>query len=205
MIRKMNRLTSLYGMVLLLTWSAAAAAAESAPVGEETIVQARSIKDLRKDVKKAEDRFRSLYNDLNQDPQQHILCKEDDSATGTRFKKRTCATAAMHAANADGITESMAQMQLDSGVAQQSSAAGAVGAAGPLEGTAATNNSARNAVGQLPLESPLNLQVQRDAFQKNVDKLIAEHPDLRKRYEEYLQARQQLAAAEARSPHPPGS
>lgn len=190
---------------LVMTCSAALSAAEPSPVGEETIVQARSIKDLRKDAKKAEERFRSLYNDLNQDPRQHILCKDDDSATGTRFKKRTCTTAAMHSAIADEVTESLSQMQLDSGVAQQSAAAAGAVNAGPLQGTAATNNSATNAAGQLPLQGPLNLRPQQDAFQKNVEKLLAQHPDLRKRYDEYLQARQQLAAAEARSQNSPGS
>jgi hypothetical protein len=149
-------------------------------------------------VKKAEERFRSLYNDLNEDSQQRITCREDDSATGTRFRKRSCTTAAMHAATADEMGESLSTMQLNSALVQQSDAVGSLeGAAGTLEGAAATNNTARTAVGQLPLESPLNLQAQKDAFQKNVEKLIAKHPELRQRYEEYVQARQRLDAAES--------
>jgi hypothetical protein len=183
---------------LVLGFSAILPAGEPAPELDTTVVQGKSLKDLRKDVKKTEDRFRSLYNDLNEDSQQRITCKDDDAATGTRFKKKSCTTVAMHAATAVEMSDSLSTMQSNSALLQQADPI-APGAAGPLEGTAATSSAARAAVGQLPLKSATSLQAQRDAFQKNVEKLIAQHPELQLRYDEYVQARQRLAIAEGPS------
>lgn len=174
-----------------------ALAAGPAPVaGSEAAAPERPLKELRKDLKKTEDRFRSLYNELNRDSAQRIQCT-DDASTGSRFKKRSCTTAAMQAATADQMRESLAAMSLDGDMARQSAAGGALEATGPVVASPQVNVPRTQTQG-----SVVNVNPQRDAFEQNVQKLMAEHPQLRQRYEEYMLARQRLDAAEGRGVTP---
>lgn len=191
-------LTAVIGWMTVTAFGASVAAEAAGPEFETTVVEGKSLKELRKDVKKAEDRFRKTYNDLNQDSQQRISC-EDDAATGTRFKKRTCTTQAMHAATSDQITQSLSSMQLNASVAGQTPEAAALEAGGSIVDQTAM---ASRAGGEPTQFSSISLQAERDAFEKNVQKLMAEHPELRKRYDEYVQARARLDAAESRASKP---
>jgi len=172
------------------------AAEPAAPTMETTVVQGKSLKDLRKDLKKAEDRFRSLYNDLNQDSSQRVECKEEAS-TGSRFTKRTCGTQAMNAATAEQVRQSLAEMSFGAGQAQ--AAGGAVGSGPAIAAVGSTR-----AVGDSNSGGPVNLVSERDAFQKNMEKLLAENPELRQRLHEYVEAKARLAAAEGRGGKPEG-
>lgn len=193
MIRTICRVAGL--TVLGLVAVPVALAAGPAPAtGDTVVVQGKSLKELRKDLKKAEDRFRALYNDLNQDSMQRINCT-DDASTGTRFKKRSCSTTAMQKATADEMRESLAAMNMDGDIARQSAAGGALEASGPIAASTPLNVPSTQAQGGV-----VNVDPQKDAFQKNVEKLMAEHPELRQRYDEYLLARQRLDAAERRGP-----
>jgi hypothetical protein len=186
-----------WGFVVLAISPAAVLAADPpAPPMETTIVQGKSLKELRKDLKKAEDRVRDLYNELNQDSSQRVECREEAS-TGSRFTKRTCGTKAMSASTAEQVRQSLAEMSFSAG--QASAAGGAVGS-GP---SAAAAGSTR-VVGEAS-SGPVNLGNEQNAFQKNMEKLLVEHPELRQRLREYVEAKARLEAAEGKGgTRPPG-
>lgn len=174
----------------------ATAADPASPTMETTVVQGKSLKDLRKDLKKAEDRFRSLYNELNQDASQRVECKEEAS-TGSRFTKRSCSTQGMNAATAEQVRQSLAEMSF--GASQASAAGGAVGS-----GPAAAAPGTTRVVGEANSSGPVNVSSERDAFQKNMEKLLTDHPELRQRLRDYVQAKARVEAAEGRSSKPEG-
>ena len=184
-------------VVLAIAPGAILAADAPAPTMETTIVQGKSLKDLRKDLKKAEDRVRDLYNELNQDSSQRVECREEAS-TGSRFKKRSCGTQAMSATTAEQVRQSLAEMSFSAG--QASAAGGAVGS-GP---SSAAVGSTR-VVGEASSTGPVNLGSEQDAFKKNMEKLLVEHPELRQRLREYVEAKARLEAAEGKdAAKPPG-
>jgi hypothetical protein len=176
--------------------AASFAADAPAPTMETTVVQGKSLKELRKDLKKAEDRVRDLYNELNQDSTQRVECREEAS-TGSRFTKRTCGTQAMSASTAEQVRQSLAEMSFRAG--QASAAGGAVGSAP----SAAAVGSTR-VVGEAN-SGPVNVDSEQSAFQKNMEKLLVEHPELRQRLREYVEAKARLDAAEGKAGNkPPG-
>lgn len=174
--------------------SAAFAAPEPAsPVGsQDVVVQGKSLNELRSDARKAERRFHSLYDQLNQDVQQQVSC-EDDAATGTRFKKRKCTTRAADNATAQAAQDYVGTADLNtSSTSTRTGRTAAADAAGPADKVASAPERYVAKVDSVDLKNP------QDSYRRNLEKLMNEHPELRKRYEEYAQAQAQLQAAEGK-------
>jgi hypothetical protein len=144
----------------------AVVAGEAAPQGAAA-TSTVELRDLRKSLSKAEERFFALYNRFNRNADQQMSCK-DDAPTGSRLSKRSCSTRAQAKAN-----EEMARNYM--------SAAAGIGA---------DQGQQASAEGKVPPE--------RLEFQKNLQKLLDENPELRQSFEEYLSARQQYQQAGGR-------
>jgi hypothetical protein len=167
-------------------------AAESGTSGnsQDVVVQGKSLNELRSNVKKADQRFRSLYARLNRDVQQQISCK-DDAATGTRFKKRKCTTRAAQNATAQAAQDYVSTADLNtSTTSTQTGRTAATDVAGPADRPASVPERYVAGVSSVDLKNP------QDSYRRNLEKLMNENPELRQRYEEYVQARAQLDAAE---------
>jgi hypothetical protein len=171
--------------------SAAVAASDPKPATEsqDVVVQGKSLRDLRADVKNTERRFRSLYDRLNQDIEQQVSC-QDDAATGTRFKKRTCTTRAAQNAAAEAAQGYAATAQLDAAVSTQTSRGAESDSAGP---NVPASKVTERYVADLHSVDPNDPQ---EAYRRNLEKLMNENPELRKRFEEYAQAMARLQEAE---------
>jgi hypothetical protein len=174
--------------VLFGSWAASAPAISGE---QDVVVQGKALRDLRTDVKKAERRFRSLYDELNQDVQQQVSC-QDDAATGTRFKKRTCTTRAAANATAQAAQDYVATADLDTAVATQTSRTIESDQAAPASPSASVPER------YVATLAGVDLGGQGNAYQRNLEKLMRESPELRKRFEEYVQARARLDAAESK-------
>jgi hypothetical protein len=154
------------------------------------VVQGKSVSELRSEARKAERRFHSLYEQLNQDVQQQVSC-EDDAATGTRFKKRKCTTRAAENATAQAAQEFVGTADLNtSTTSTQTGRTPSTDAASPADRVASTPERYVAKLDSVDLKNP------QDAYRRNLEKLMNEHPDLRKRYEEYVRTQAQLQAAE---------
>jgi hypothetical protein len=174
-----------------LAFSAARAVEAPAPtLTPDVVVEGKSIRELRADVKKTERRFQSLYGKYNQNTQQRISC-DDDAATGTRFTKRKCTTRAAENATAQAAQDFVATADLNTSTTTTQTGL-PVGAtrASPAEPVA---NAPQRYVAEV---SSVDLKDPRDTYRQNLEKLMAAHPDLRKAFEEYAQARAALQAAE---------
>jgi hypothetical protein len=170
-------------------------AAQEPATGEsqDVLVQGKSLRDLRSDVKKAERRFRSLYDQLNEDVQQQVSC-EDDAATGTRFKKHSCTTRAAANATAQAAADYVATADLNSSVTTQTGRTLESDTAGPAVPEAKVPERYIAAL------AGVDLKDRQGGYRGNLEKLMSSHPELRKRFEEYVQARARLEAAESKSP-----
>lgn len=169
-------------------WATEAAAATQT---QDVVVEGKSLRELRANVKKTERRFQSLYGRLNQNTQQQLSCT-DDADTGTRFKKRRCVTRATENATAQAAQDYAATSDLNSSMTSTQTGM-PVGAtrSGPAEPVASAPERYVAVVSGVDLKDP------RDSYQQNLEKLMNAHPDLRKAYEDYAQARMALQAAES--------
>jgi hypothetical protein len=179
-------------------WLSAALAAEpgaspgaAASESQDVVVEGKSLSELRSDVKKTERRFRVLYERFNEDVDQQVSCA-DSAATGTRFTKRSCTTRAAANATSEAAQDYAATSELNTATTGQMDRTITSDAAGP---TLPVAKSPERYVAEV---ASVDLKNQGDAYSRNLAKLMSSHPELRKRYEEYSQARLRLEAAERR-------
>lgn len=151
----------------------------------------KSVRQLRSDLRKAERRFQQLYDKLNDAGDQDMQCA-DSAPTGTRFAKRSCTTRASQEATSRAAQDYLDQVGLDAAEARQSDRTAATEGGGPT-GNASQTTDRRS----LDLAS-VDLNEQQQAYRQNVARLMAEHPELRERADEYAAARLRLEAAEKR-------
>src|SRR5690606_15890296 len=135
-------------------------------------------------------------NELNQDPNQRIVC-ENSAATGTRVTRPSCMTKAGQDARAReaadclpaaGLAGSL-ERGLDGGAAE----AGPVGQA--LRAGAPSTEAPRR---DRPGHTNRSVEVGRDAYNANMERLLFEHPELFQAYDEYVEARRRFEAAQRR-------
>jgi hypothetical protein len=151
----------------LCTFALHATFAGEAPSPGAAVTSPAQLRDLRKSMSKAQERFLALYNKVNRSADQEMSCK-DSAPTGSRLSKRSCSTRAEARANEELARNYMAAASgIGADQGQQASAEGKV--------------------------APETL-----AFQKNLQKLLDENPELRRSFEEYLAARQQYQQAGGR-------
>ena len=175
-----------------LVCSAAWAADTPAPtLTQDVVVEGKSLRELRADVKKTERRFQSLYGKFNQNTQQRISC-EDDAATGTRFTKRKCTTRAAENATAQAAQDYVGTADLNTSTTTTQTGL-PVGAtrSSPAEQMPTAPERYVAQVSGVDLKDP------RDSYRQNLEKLMNAHPELRKAFEEYAQAQAALQAAES--------
>jgi hypothetical protein len=164
----------------------------------EAVVEGRSLRELRRDLRKAEERYHALYNKLNPDREQRIAC-EDSASTGTRLAKRSCSTEGARAVAARDAMDYQSAMDQSAGLAAQSGSSSAA-EAGPMGSVAEAA-----APGFAPTDTDYavgrrgdEVDAQREAYRRNLEKLLAEHPDLRQALDEYNAAYQRHEAARKR-------
>lgn len=176
----------------------ASAPADAATPLPQVVVEGKSERELRRDLRKAEERYNALYNKLNPDRDQRVTC-EDSANTGTRLARRSCSTEGARAVSARDAMDYQSALDQSAGLASQSGDAPAA-EAGPLgtvadaaaPGFAPTDTS--YAVGRQGAE----MEAQREAYRRNLEKLLAEHPELRKALDEYNEAYRRHEAARKR-------
>lgn len=162
----------------------------------EAPIENRSLRELRRDMRRAQERFTDLYNTLNQDRDQQIVC-DDSAATGTRLTRRTCMTRAQQEARAREAVDYLAAADLaasidagvDGGAAEPGPVAQSVRASTPNLET-----PRRYIIGQADTSD----ETDRDAYNANMERLVFRHPELSEAYEEYLEARRRFEAAQRR-------
>ncbi len=180
-------------------WAGLAAGQTPAIPGQavaEAPAENRSLRQLRRDVRRAQERFTDLYNSLNHDPNQQIVC-DDSAATGTRLTRRSCTTRALQEARArDAVDFLTAASLADSLEAGRNGAAAELGPIGQsLRASRPDPESPRRYIveqANTPVESS------RDAYNANMEKLLFQHPELHDAYVEYLEVRRHLEAAQRR-------
>lgn len=177
-----------FGSIMLPAF--AAQEAPSTTQNPDVVVQGKTLRDLRAEVKKTERRFRSLYDRLNTDVEQQVSC-EDDAATGTRFKKHTCTTRAAENAASEAAQGFAATAELNSAVGTQTSRGAEADTAGPSVPTSKVTERYVAGMNSVDTNNP------QDAYRRNLEKLMNENPELRKRFEEYALALARLQAAES--------
>jgi hypothetical protein len=178
------------GITLTSAWAAEAPASGNT---QDVIVEGKSLRELRTDVRKTERRFQSLYARLNQNPQQQISCTED-AATGSRFTKRKCTTRAAENATAQAAQDYVATSDLNASttMTQTGLPAGATRAS-PAEPAPSTPERYVAAISSVDLKDP------RDSYRENLEKLMTAHPELRTAFDDYARAKAALQAAESGS------
>ena len=77
----------------------------------EAPVETKSLRELRRDMRRAQERFTDLYNTLNQDRDQQIVC-DNSAATGTRLTRPNCMTRAEQEARARDAVDYLAAADL---------------------------------------------------------------------------------------------
>lgn len=206
--------------------------AAEAPV-DQVVVEAEraNLVKLAKDVQLAEERFYARYNELNTKKKYAVRCS-DEASTGTRFKKKTCkpvyeteAQAAQgrefilglgRGASAGSASGGAVASSGVMGVGGSSGGAG-VGAGTGLQTGAQATSTAGNApsLGGTTTEAFVEVDSGRPDFQKNVievaskspelTKLLQEHAEARKRYDDLynkVNGRATDAAAPPQAPNP---
>lgn len=177
--------------------AAAQGAAVTATVG---------LRDLRKSMSKAEDRFLALYNKLNRNVDQQVSCS-DSAPTGSRLSKRSCSTRAQTRANEEMARNYMAAAADISANQAQSNAARNEASALAQTGAPLTDAQSSALSGAQAPDSNVDVRSAEAAgkvaqeklnFEQNLQKLLDANPELRQRYEEYLSARQQYQLAGGR-------
>lgn len=178
-------------------WVGPAASQEPAIPGQTLAeVEGRSMRELRRDMRRAQERFTDLYNTLNQDRDQQIVCN-DSAATGTRLTRRNCMTRAQQEARARDAVDFLAAADLAAGVE-----AGLDGGAADL-GPVGQSVRASSPVSETPRryitgQANTPVETSRDAYNANMERLLFEHAELYQAYEEYVEARRRFEAAQRR-------
>jgi hypothetical protein len=172
----------------------AVAIAEEAAVAPQSgttspaVAETRSVSQLRKDMRKAQDRFITLYNKLNLRREEHVTCTQA-ADTGSRLTKRSCSTEGERDAAAQEALTYMATASDSAALAGQAANADA----SPIDSAAA------GAAGQVSTDTDIvaggGSQVRGDISRRNLEKLLAEHADLRQAAQEYTAASQRYEAA----------
>jgi hypothetical protein len=184
-------------LVLCASGAAATAALAQQPASaseaarQEASPPARSLRELRKDVRKAEERFQALYNKLNPEREQQVVC-EDSSSLGTRLSKHSCTTEGARSAAAQDVADYMSAVNRG---AAQSGQEGGNGSPAELAAAAAAPGVATSDTEIAVIGGAAGTDEHRTAFRRNLDKLLAEHADLRQALGEYVTAQQRYAAA----------
>ncbi|HTP38562.1 MAG TPA: hypothetical protein VMI92_03195 [Steroidobacteraceae bacterium] len=183
----------------------ALAADEPAPPGQ-TVVKTAGLGELRKAMNKAQDRFLDLYNKVNRNAEQRLSCS-DDAPTGTRLTQRQCSTRAEtreteeQARNFLGAvaTINADEAQRNTTVEQATNKAQAGAPLTSEETAALAGNQAPVAdVDTRSGEAAGKVSEQAHEFAENLQKLLDGNPELRRRYEEFLAARQHYQEAGGR-------
>jgi hypothetical protein len=164
------------------------------------------LRDLRKSLSNAEEKFLALYNKLNRNVDQQVSCS-DSAPTGSRLSKRTCSTRAQTRANEDlardyvnaaaGISANQSQtsaVQSEASTVAQAGTPLTTAQSAALTGTLAPDSN----VGVRSGEAAGKVAQETLEFEKNLQKLLDANPELRQRYEEFLAARQQYQQAGGR-------
>lgn len=179
----------------------AVAAGEGATADQPT--KTVSLRELRKEMDKAQKRFLTLYNKVNRDSDQQLSCG-DSAPTGTRLTQHSCSTRAQTRASEEMARNYLGAM--DTIAADQSQRAAVVAAASDKAqagGTLSGEESAALAGAQNP-DSAIDTKSGEAAgkisqraleFEKNLQELFDKHPDLRQRYDEFMAARQRYQEA----------
>ncbi len=173
----------------------------------EAQTEDQSMGELRAAVSKAEKKFLALYNKVNRDGKLSVVCRET-ATTGTKLSSRSCRSRAEEMAIAEqarGYLEAVdMNASLTSTADTNASAASAASSAAGGPTAAATATAAPASTGSAASTGPSGAEVSdslRDSkseFDRNLEELMAEHPDLRKLMEDYVQARKRLEARRAR-------
>lgn len=164
--------------------------------GAEVTAETKSMRELRRDARRAQERFMELYNRLNQDRDQQIVCDESP-ATGTRLVRRSCMTRAQQEALARDAVDYLAASDLAASIdIGLNGSPGELGPVGQAVQAGAPNPETprRYMTGQ----APPTVDTSVDAYSTNMERLLSEHPELKQAYDEYLEARRRLEAAERR-------
>lgn len=183
------------GLVCSVVLSGAFAAQDLAATGnsQDVVVQAKPLRELRADARKAQRRFETLYQQLNQDADQQLSCQET-ATTGSRFTKHTCSTRAAETAKSLATQDYVGSADLNASVKGQPGAR--TETSGPVE--AATGATAPTAMSERYASDrkAVDLTGYQSAYWKNLQKLMAQNPELQKRFDEYAQTKALLDAAQ---------
>jgi sulfite reductase alpha subunit-like flavoprotein len=180
--------------------------AGEAAASDQPAAKSESLRDLRKAMDKAQDRFLSLYNRVNRDTDQRLSCS-DSAPTGSRLTQRSCSTRAQTRAQEELARNYLGAMDnISSDQSQRAANAAAASDAAQTRSTMTSEQSAALAGAQSP-DSDVNLKggeaagkISQEAleFEQNLQKLFEKHPDLKQRYDEFLTARQRYLDAGGR-------
>lgn len=180
-------------------WAGAAAGQEVSASGQaraEAPVENKSLRELRRDMRRAQDRFTDLYNSLNQDRDQEVVC-ENSAATGTRLTRPTCMTRAEQEARARDAVDYLAAADLAASV--DAGLDGGAAESGPVgQSLRASNPNPETPRRYMTGQADPSSAVSRDAYNANMERLLSEHPELYQAYEEYVEARRRFEAAQRR-------
>lgn len=195
----MIRLPGLIACACGALWAGLAAGQEVNVPGQtraEVSVENRSLRELRRDMRRAQDRFTELYNRLNQDRDQEIVCN-DEAATGTRLTRPNCMTRAQQEARAreaaDYLTAADLAGSLDAGLDGGAAESGPVG-----QSVRASNPNPETPRRYMTGQADPSVDTSRDAYNANMERLLSEHPELYQAYQEYVEARRRFEAAQRR-------
>jgi hypothetical protein len=158
-----------------------------------------SDRELRSAMNRAEKRFFDLYNQVNDDARHEMNCGNEDR-TGSRLRKsRTCRTQGEADISADAAKEYLRGLDLaaevDTGAVRGQPQMGMNrDAGGPVAQRSAAESAGSGYADQASDDAGSRIQAQRAAFDKHLDGLIAKHPELKQRLDEYLLAKARYEA-----------
>ncbi|HXC59142.1 MAG TPA: hypothetical protein VN645_07480 [Steroidobacteraceae bacterium] len=183
------------GLVCGLVLSGAFAAQDPAATvnSQDVVVQAKPLRELRADARKAQRRFETLYGQLNQDADQQMSC-QDSAATGSRFTKRTCTTRAAETAKSLATQDYVGSADLNASVKGQPGAR--TETSGPVETAVGATAPAAMSERYASDRKAVDMTEYQSAYWKNLLKLMSQHPELQKSFDEYAQAKARLDAAQ---------
>jgi hypothetical protein len=212
-VRKAAALVALIGVTAVSAASGAeqptqgAAIAEIAPSTTVATANTAALRDLSKEMKKAQDHFLELYNKVNHNLDQRLSCT-NSAPTGTRLSQHSCSTRAQTRATeemarnymgaVDGVATNVAQRDA---VAAQASANAQNGVPLTAEQTASLSGGGQTAESSVDIksgETTSKVAQQKLDFEQNLQELLQKNPELRQRYEDYLEARQRYLDAGGR-------
>ena len=166
-----------------------------AQTSAEAPVENKSLRELRRDMRRAQDRFIDLYNELNPDRDQQIVCNTS-AATGTRLTRPNCMTRAQQDAMAREAVDYLAASELAASV--DSGLSGGTAEAGPLGQALQASTPNPETPRRYMTGDAASTVGGSVSYSTNMERLLSEHPELRQAYEEYVEARRRLEAAQRR-------